>query len=749
MGIIRNFLIILFSLGSLQGASAELKNDPSVLKIHFTIADLLHDQSLKVNDVVKVLGYYSIDDGGAAEYIIKNLDFEEDSLTNNFYFEITNGLNALLLEPQTVNYKMFGAKGDGASNDAVQIAAAHKYANSKSIPVINKNGEFWLKEIEKIIIQTDVDWGNTIFHIDEKFNNLKEYRFEVTSKFQPKEINLSDKGKEELIHTLKPGVTYLSILESFKNHFILIADSNDRIGFRAGDSYNGQSWAKEDFFYLEESGKIIGDITWSFKDYTKLIAYPVDKNYLNLQGGTFYLSGDSPSSPHGYFKNGISINRSKTIISDQWVGLEPGVKDTTTLNPRSGFYSFSNVYDVTLQNVRLIPYQYFREDGKNVHSGTYGISMGRVLKSYFKKVTAEGSSSHWGVFGTNLNKDFRIEDCYLNRVDVHFHCWNLSIINSHIGDRGITVTGGGNLIIDNTTCSGQRFIGFRSDYGSRWEGNIKITNSVLKVGNESKNIYLLDFSPVDFDYKYPISFAKSIIIENFVIDFRAVENRDATCWLIYTPQFSQMYNGDRISLPGIINFDNIKVTGRDKGVRLFTLADQGGYRTDMVGGYDDGRLMTNASINFKNIQLENLSEQKDQFHFSMDYNKEAMDEFSFYPSIKFSDCDNIVINNQGNAANLFFERCTIANISGENNEPLKGRFIFRDSEFYPVIKYEYKSVYSLNATAGTFFSNCIIHLPVLNGERRDDLLDKVGFIKADKSLGFYHSNTVLNKHLIE
>jgi len=121
MRITRNFLIILFSFGSLQGYSAQLKNDPSLLKIHFTIADLQCDQSLKGNDVVKVLGYYNINDGGAAEYVIKNIDFDEDSLTNNFYFEIINGLKALLLEPQTVNYKMFGAKGDGASNDAVHL----------------------------------------------------------------------------------------------------------------------------------------------------------------------------------------------------------------------------------------------------------------------------------------------------------------------------------------------------------------------------------------------------------------------------------------------------------------------------------------------------------------------------------------------------------------------------------------------------------------------------------------------------
>src|SRR5690606_24140395 len=50
-----------------------------------------------------------------------------------------------------------------------------------------------------------------------------------------------------------------------------------------------------------------------------------------------------------------------------------------------------------------------------------------MLNSTFRNVTAEGSMLHWGVFGTNLNKDFRLEKCQLNRVDVHFHCWNLTI----------------------------------------------------------------------------------------------------------------------------------------------------------------------------------------------------------------------------------------------------------------------------------------------------------------------------------
>jgi hypothetical protein len=71
------------------------------------------------------------------------------------------------------------------------------------------------------------------------------------------------------------------------------------------------------------------------------------------------------------------------------------------------------------------------------------------------------------VFGSNLVKNFVVENSRLNRVDVHFHCWNLRISNSDIGFKGITVTGGGKLILENSSCAGNSFITFRNDFGSK------------------------------------------------------------------------------------------------------------------------------------------------------------------------------------------------------------------------------------------------------------------------------------------
>lgn len=312
--------IIILSPG-VHAKGMERDNATPVVVLLPTIEDMKEDDQLSANNLVRVLGYHTIGDGGGAEYLIK--ENSEDNVPEVYCIKLSKGLIATLFEPNEINYRMFGAKGDGVNNDAIQIAKAHAYANAKNLPVVNRNGEFWLKETERITIQTDVDWGNTIFHIEEKHNSKRVSRFEITSRNAPREILLSREEKKALLSSLNSGKTIIPLLEPYKNHPVVIADTDDRIGYRSGERYKGQSWAKEELFYVEEAGRIIGDNTWQFNDYTKLTAYPVDKNYLKVEGGVFYLSGENPSSGGGYYRNGFLITRSKTIISNQWVGLEP------------------------------------------------------------------------------------------------------------------------------------------------------------------------------------------------------------------------------------------------------------------------------------------------------------------------------------------------------------------------------------------------------------------------------------------
>lgn len=702
------------------------------------------DKSLKENELVRTTGFYKIGDGGHAEYIIqKAADSRGGSLA------LANGLHAALINVNQVNYKMFGVLGDSQNDDGVQIKAAHDYANKLNIPVVNLHGEYWLKATYGIRILNNVEWGSTIFHIDEKFNTPKGHKFQVLSDQPSQTINLTTEQKNRVLKQLKPGVKIIPELAPYKNSLIILADKGDQIGFRAGARYVGQSWSREEFFYVEEHGRIIGDIAWEFNDYTSLVAHPVSDSFLTINGGTFYLSGDSGGT--GYTKNGFGINRSRTIIKNQWVGLEKGNVDIAP-NARSGFYSFSTVFDVTLENVRLIPYEQDREGTeKDVPAGTYGISAGRMLNGTFRNVTAEGGPIHWGVFGTNLNKNFRIENCKLNRVDVHFHCWNLYIKDTNIGYRGISVTGGGDLFVEDTTCENSSFINFRRDFGAKWDGNIRISNCRFMPSGSRENA-VLNFFPADSDYKYPVGFGRSIIVENLVIDYTG-NPFQGTCWLIKTPDFSKMKNGERLFFPNYVEFRNILVSGRQAGVKLMEITDAQNLDAGKDGSYDGVQLKANSRMLFQNIQMENLdsadSSSEDAAHIRFIKNADTgYDKVSLYPEIQFVNCNDLVADFGGSTAGVSFDKCSINSLSGHSKKNMPGRFTFSNCYFQPAAKSIENITLSLSTELGTSFTNCTIHSPRINGILKPELVNRLGFIQINKVLRFNHLNTLLGRDII-
>jgi len=665
--------------------------------------------------------------------------------------ELPEALKDKLANVQSISYKMFGAVGDGKNDDSIQIKAAHAYANKMNLPVINPGGEYWLKQANNIEIMTNVDWGNTICHIDEKTNTAANGRFKIMPRKEKMNVELNAEQKAAFLKQFKPGVKLIPELSPYKNCLLGVVDKGDQIGFRAGAKYNGQSWSREELFYVEEHGRIIGDIAWQFKDYTSFVAYPVDNGYLTVNGGTFYLSGDSNGKT--YVKCGFLISRSRTIIQNQWVGLEPGKTDSSN-GPRSGFYTFSNVYDTTLQNVRLIPFEQDREGTANdVPQGTYGISAARVLNLLFRNVTAEGGPVHWGVFGTNLNKNFRIENCNLNRVDVHFHCWNLYIKDTNIGYRGISVTGGGDLIIENTSCYSRSFINFRRDFGAKWDGHIRLRNCKF-IPVSTTEVAMLDFNPMDFNHRYSLGFGRSIVVENMVIDFSAMQNPDLTCWLMKIPSFSKAKDGGRVFFPNYIEFRNVIVEGRDKGLRLLEIVDPGYYDTGKPGGYDGVQLRPNSKMRFENIPLEDLSSDagnKDAAaHFSVKMTKEGnyADPLALYPEIRFVDCKNVSTSFSGQVANADFERCSLALISGGEKGPLKGRFSFSNCLFSPSGKDDRKVFYSISSELGTSLTNCTVHAPKINGVVRPELTDLNGFVVLNKKVKYNQLNTQLGNEII-
>ncbi len=722
-----------------------MPNDTTCYR-HLTAAALTAAPNARAGDWAETLGFRMPGDGGDALYSIRKL-VEGETPDGMAILRLTDGLVAELVESVSVNYRMFGAISDGKSDDGLAIRAAHAWANAHDLPVAQRSGEFWIGDTHGIQIQTPVNWGKTVFHIDERTNSKSEPRFVVSNDRPTVDIPLDEDLKAALIDRIRPGVQLVPELAPWAGHLLTVTDANDRIGIRAGN-YSKRGWAREELFYVEEEGRIIGDIAWEFRDFTSVRATPCNDSVLVVEGGTFYFSGDSPqnSSP-GYHHHGILIQRSRTIVRDQWMGLEPGKSDDS-MEPRRGCYILSGVYDVTLENIRCMPWEKNR-DGKDrdVAHGTYGIGGARMLNCTFRNLTAEAGWVSWGVFGTNLNKNFRIENCRLNRIDVHFHCWNLMIRDCDIGFKGISVTGGGDLLIENTVRHGNSFVNFRPDYGSRWDGRVRLRGCTLRPTGEG-DVAVLSYRPRDFDYQYQIGYGRDIEIEDLRIDYAAAPASAAPCWLLKAADFSRTSDGSRLFFPRRIAFRRVRVVGRDQGVRLLRLPDPAHFDLGVEGSEENGLVRSNCEILCEEVQLERLTsagpDDIDSAHLLIGGEEEIdyADPLALFPRLHFKDCDGLSVLLMNCVARVSLERSTLNQVRAPG---MRGELRFTDCRLRPEVNAMTDGLfYEIPATSEARFTNCILHAPVVAGRPAPELVDRLGILEVNGAVRHYHLNTGLS-----
>lgn len=727
---------------ALESVAARKEKSSSVNNISYnfyaSVSEMKQDTLLKEGDWVSTKGFYKAGDGGGAEYQIIKTSAKVDE---GEFIGLTNGLCARLDNVERINYKMFGTKSDGKNDDGVQIRLAHNYANKKDIPIENLSGSFWIEKSNNIPIQTSVNWGKTAFYINEKYNtNIP--RFRISSKEENIDIKLGETEKQSFLKKFAAGEKNISELAPYANSLIVIIDNNSKAGARQGGNAHAGK-AKQEFFYVEESGRIIGDIFLEFSDYTSLVAYPAEQSYLTIDGGTFFLSGEGTGEQSsGYMSNGIVTQRSRTIIRNQWVGLEKGKKDTA-MRPRSGFYTVTRVYDFQLENIRLIPWEKNRGSKEtNVPQGTYGISGNVIMNGVFRNITAEGKEIHWGVFGTNYVKNLRLERCFLNRFDIHSFGWNITVLDSEIGYRGLTVTGGGELRIENTACYNNTFIAFRPDYGSRWDGNVLLRNCRLYPISSAASA-ILRYSAKDLDYKYAIGYANKIKIEDFVIDYKITPSSEAICWLISAVPIDSYTQSGKLFFPSEVEVKNVLVRGRAKGVRLMNISKPNSYVLEKDFLYDSVYLKSNARLIFENIDLEESSMGSAQLTIAKQ--EAVLDNKALVPFIRFKDCGNVVCDVDGNTAELEFESCTINAIRLSAGNKYKGSVLFKDCKFKP---YSNKAVIDPGALLGTSFVNCVLMLPNGVSSTSPTPLSVYEFMEVNKFIKYNHINTRLGRDIL-
>lgn len=137
--------------------------DPKSIHTYNTVLDMKSDIKLKDGALVKTKGYYNVNDGGSAEYYIRNKT-NEDIEDNGLIHFITDYLVAeLLVKDDKINVKQFGAKGDGSTDVTTIIQSCVNNFSKVYIPdgiyvisdtiVLPKNHKIEGESIDNTIIK--------------------------------------------------------------------------------------------------------------------------------------------------------------------------------------------------------------------------------------------------------------------------------------------------------------------------------------------------------------------------------------------------------------------------------------------------------------------------------------------------------------------------------------------------------------------------------------------------------------------
>lgn len=97
-----------------------------------TVADMKLATDLVDGSYAKTYGFYSLNDGGGAEYVIKAVD-EADVIDDATIISISGQLNAHLIVKREMSVKQFGCRGNGSTDDTTRFGIA--IANSKKLIV--------------------------------------------------------------------------------------------------------------------------------------------------------------------------------------------------------------------------------------------------------------------------------------------------------------------------------------------------------------------------------------------------------------------------------------------------------------------------------------------------------------------------------------------------------------------------------------------------------------------------------------
>jgi len=413
-----------------------------------------------------------------------------------------------------IYYYDFGAVGNGETCDFIAIYEAHREANRLNKPVRADYGATYLISGMALTatIQTNTDWRDAHFIIDDRnLASPKIWVFQITSRHTIQPLG-------NTVTSLTRGQTNLG--RTFEHPSLIKVENNTIRRFIRHGSNQDSGQPQQEVFLVDIHGNVCPTtpILWDYERITASAIRPIDTEQLTISGGKFTtIENHNPSGI--YHNRNILIERSNTVLDN----FRHYIVDDYAASPYDGL-TVRDAANVTIQN------SYFTGRRLSIH-GTYGIYAHRTVNIVLRNVWQTNDitdTSCWGIFASNESKNIIFDTVSLSRFDAHRGVHNATIKDSTLGHAGINIIGSGLLTVQNTTIIGSnRFINLRSDYGSTWNGDIVIQNSVFNTIGTTATIIYGD-NDGTWNFGYQTFLPQTIMIDNLrVIDTSLNKNDNA------------------------------------------------------------------------------------------------------------------------------------------------------------------------------------------------------------------------------
>ena len=625
----------------------------------------------------EIAGVYANEARQLSEYTQVRQDTAED-LNNQLLQEMTDkdiisapeiiktrkgyvDLESRLDDELPINPKWFGAKGDGVTDDGQALRSAHEFANSIGRKVLYPVGTYYLHEVSNIPIMTDVDASKAEIVINPSFEPTNSM-FDIVPTESSYEIHPD-------LSTLVVNKDTVSIpqITGHGDAILELINDNKRVYIRYGANAN-TGIPQSDTVVIDTHGNLKNDIVWDFDEITRAFIYPIDKTVIDVVFGRITYMNNVDRTSYA-FKN-INVTRSRVNLTVMDEGLVPLAKKSPYAGViQTGKCAYVTIKDSNLENKPTV------QNAQGVAVGTYGMLLQgtislTLMNVHSKEIPEEFDG--WGIMGGNVLKDFKVIDCDLSRIDSHQGTHNMTIRNTKVGSKGITVTGTGLLELDNVTITGPRSaVNLRNDYGSTWNGPMKFKDITHKPDSSHNAPYLVYGTPTyTHDFGYDCHFGTSIEIDGYTVHDREED------YLLSILSINSPNTSNKVSNYYFPDFVSVKRARTQSGRKILTVFDVGNYH--MLSAIKDGSWKEESGVNSisPNVRLEvfdgTWTDREDVVGLmSNDYQLYSSGNTGFKPDtlyldVYFSDLTDLSVNILAFPFKINVNNCTVRRIYANN-----------------------------------------------------------------------------------